>query len=406
MGFFGYFEKYYLEQAFGWQYIVSMCVLVIQISLVMNSFKWDKKGMLIKLLDCCLCFLLYLFVFCFVEYFLGSHQYINYICWPFIVFSHAFYLCHYKFFDKLSKGVALTITLYLEPMIASSLLELFGLNFSPYFGPISVIITALLALLSVLFMKKYTLKEEEKSNYLSLFLMLFLIAFIVSFIIVDLPEGESFLNAFSHLLIYSLILIFTFVSYYYFYSLNLDFTKSLENQALLLNEEKARKSLEASSENLENLRKRRHDMKNQYQYMRLLLEKGDKEKLNAFFARMIDGSSFSLSEIDEEDGSLFLRQIKAENPGIRFLFHSNFSESDPLFLESETLIKRLIGENAVQGAKNEIWLEEGEGSLLLTFASKKEAVPSFEEGALLISSRLQEGKDGSFLTYKISKRQK
>ena len=406
MGFFGYFEKYYIDRVFGWNYIVSMIVLTIQISLVMNSYKWNLKGILLKVLDSAITFGVYIFVFCFAEYFLGSHQYINYICWPFVIAFHFLYFCHYQFFDKVSKGVCLAIVLYLEPMLTSSLIELVD-PYSAYFGVYSTVLETCFGVFCVLFMKKFTLKKSEKVNYVCLLLLLFLIAFTLAFIIADLPEGEVFLNAWSHVLIYSLIGVFAFISYYYFYRLNVDFSASLESQALLLKEENARKALETSEANLENLRKRRHDMKNQYQYMRLLLEQGDKEKLNEFFQRMIEGSSVSLNvpSSKQDEASWFEDRICKSFSNVDFLFHNNFEEGDNSFLiETEDLILSLIGENLEGSEKNEVWMEGGKETILLTLSSLSEDSPrSFTKGALNVTSKLQKTKKGTFLTYKITK---
>ena len=406
MGFFEYFEKYYINHVFGWNYIVSMVVLTLQISLVMNSYKWNLKGILFKVLDSAITFAIYIFVFCFAEYFLGSHQYINYICWPFVIAFHFLYFCHYKFFDKLSKGVCLTIVLYLEPMLTSSLIELVD-PYTPYFGIYSTVLETCFGVLCVLFMRKFTLKKSEKINYVCLLLLLFLIAFTVAFIVADLPEGEAFLNAWSHVLIYSLIGVFAFISYYYFYRLNVDFNASLETQALLLKEENARMALEASEANLEDLRKRRHDMKNQYQYMRLLLEQGDKEKLNEFFQRMIEGSSVSLnvpsSKLDE--ANWFEDRIRKSFSNVEFLFHNNFEEGGNAFLiETEDLILSLIGDNLGASEKDEIWMEGDKGTIFLTLSASDESSPrSFTKGELHVASKLQKTKKGAFLTYKITK---
>ena len=180
MGFFGYFQKYYLEQAFGWNYIATMAILCSQITLVMNSKEWNLKGFLWKIIDFCITYLIQLFFFCFWEYFLGSHVYINYIVWPFVIACHFFYFCSYKLFDKLSKGVSLTIALYLEPMITSSLLEVMGVA-NTYFGFVSLLIVMLFGILNILFLSKFTLKKTENINYICFFLLFIYFLILVFF---------------------------------------------------------------------------------------------------------------------------------------------------------------------------------------------------------------------------------
>ncbi len=406
MGFFGYFEKYYINLSFGWNYIVSMLILTIEISLVMNSFKYNLKGILFKLLDCIITFGIEIFIFCLAEFLLGSHQYINYICWPIIIFSHAFYFCHYKAFDRLSKGLCLTIILYLEPMISSSICDLFGITNFPV---ATTIFTIIFALATSFFMPKFTLKKTEKINYVCLLLMIFLVAFTIAFIIVDLPEGEKSLNAWSHFTIYILIATFALISYYYFYRLNVDFNNSLQSQALLIREEQNRLALETSRANLEDLRRRRHDMKNQYQYMRLLLEKGEKDQLNLFFQQMVKGTEISKNPSETPSNHIHIFQNRLQNtyPECSFIFHDNITnDANDFLIEIEDTLFLLIKKNLQKG-ENEIWLEGDKKELFLTFKSsdKNRNVEKISKGELEIDPFIEETQKGTYLTYKIYKKE-
>ena len=148
-------------------------------------------------------------------------------------------------------------------------------------------------------------------------------------------------------------------------------------------------------------------MKNQYQYMRLLLEQGDKEKLNEFFQRMIEGSSVSLnvpsSKLDE--ANWFEDRIRKSFSNVEFLFHNNFEEGGNAFLiETEDLILSLIGDNLGASEKDEIWMEGDKGTIFLTLSASDESSPrSFTKGELHVASKLQKTKKGAFLTYKITK---
>lgn len=406
MEFFGYFTKYYIDQAFGWNYIATMAILCSQITLVMNSKEWNLKGILWKTLDFVITFLIQLFFFCFWEYFFGSHVYINYIVWPIVIFCHFFYFCSYKFFDKLSKGVSLTITLYLEPMIASSLLDAMELP-TAYFDYASFFIVFFFGLLSTLFLSKFTLKKTENINYICFFLLLFLVAFTLVLILTDLPEGEVSLNAISHLSIYFLIAIFAMISYYFFYRINVDYSQALDNQAILLKEEKNKETLEASQANLENLRKRRYDMKNQYQYMRLLLENGDKKKLNEFFQRMIEGSDVTFAPSNKKTESLLWQErIKEKYPTVVFSFHNNLEKEGEKNLPAfEPVFDIILQKATPMNKKQEIWLEGDGSSYLLTLSSsskenKTVSFPDYE-----IHESCQKDAPSSFLkTFRISQK--
>lgn len=372
MEFFEYFNRYYVEQIFGWNYIISMMIFSFQTALVMNSFKWNLKGILFKLLDCVITFALQILLFCFWEYFFGSHQYINYIVWPILIVIHFFYFCRYKFFDKLSKGVCLTIILYHEPTIFNTFSEIVGLD-GRYFGVISTIAYLLAAVLIVIFLTKFTLKKTENINFICFFLMLFVVAFTIAFINVDLPEGEKAANAWSHIILYILMLTFALISYYYFYRLNVDFSNALESQALLIKEERNRKALETSRQNLEDLRKRRHDMKNQYQYMRLLLEQGNKEKLNEFFQRMIEGSTYEIHSLVGGDALRKYEEIlEKEYPDIHFIYHTNIELKDKThILEIANMLLSLARKNLGELDEVEAWIEGDENSILFTITSKE-----------------------------------
>lgn len=290
-------------------------------------------------------------------------------------------------------------------MIASSLLDAMELP-TAYFDYASFFIVFFFGLLSTLFLSKFTLKKTENINYICFFLLLFLVAFTLVLILTDLPEGEVSLNAISHLSIYFLIAIFAMISYYFFYRINVDYSQALDNQAILLKEEKNKETLEASQANLENLRKRRHDMKNQYQYMRLLLENGDKEKLNEFFQRMIEGSDVTFTPSNKKtNSSLWQDKIKGEYPGVSFIFHSNLEKEGEKNLPEYEKVFDFILQNSSLNKKQEIWLEGDGSSYLLTLSSsskenKTVSFPDYE-----IHESCQKDAPSSFLkTFRISQK--
>ncbi len=291
-------------------------------------------------------------------------------------------------------------------MLSSTIIELFA-SLNPNFAIFNACLLVLASIFVIAYMPKYTLKKTEKINYACFFLMIFLVGFTLSFILVDLPEGESFLNAWSHLVIYTLIGTFAIISYYYFYCINLDFTHSLESQALLIKEERNRIILETSRNNLEELRKRRHDMKNQYQYMRLLLENGDTEKLNEFFKRMIEGTPSSINAPKERENELtyFEERIRQTFKETTFIFHDNFDNDGLNFLiDTEDLLLGLLKENIYPTNEMEIWMEGNGTSLFLTFPIKQDELPiKLSKGNLHIDSSIQQSDKGIFLTYRISK---
>lgn len=214
------------------------------------------------------------------------------------------------------------------------------------------------------------------------------------------------MNAISHLSIYFLIAIFAMISYYFFYRINVDYSQALDNQAILLKEEKNKETLEASQANLENLRKRRHDMKNQYQYMRLLLENGDKKKLNEFFQRMIEGSDVTFTSSNKKtNSSLWQDKIKGEYPGVSFIFHSNLEKEGEKNLPEYEKVFDFILQNSSLNKKQEIWLEGDGSSYLLTLSSsskenKTVSFPDYE-----IHESCQKDAPSSFLkTFRISQK--
>ena len=320
--FFDYFSKYYIHLAFGPGYVLSQIIMIVSIALSFfshrfsfkrgekdgkNWFLWKKEGdkpngivSLYLLADLASVFAITIFCYCFFEFFLGSHNYINYLVWPIVVVSSAFLFNKDPWFAKVAKIACLVTFLFVEPVFGIEIKSLWS------FRGADVLTLFLLSLLFVLVLRYCRLDKYPFSNMMSLILLVAIMA--ISIVSICLWDGgnEDELDTFnSHEFFVDLgYLLFSISSYYLYYRTLLEHDKSLESQAILFKVKNEEEMLKMSKNNMEELASIRHDLKNQYQYMKTLLESKDYDKLNTFFADMTETAFVPLSYVDTGNSTL------------------------------------------------------------------------------------------------------
>lgn len=353
--FFDYFRRYYIELGMGINYPIQMALFCLTITLSMNTLKWDKKGILLRILDAAITFLLQVFFFSFFEFLFGSHNYINYISWPFVVLIHCFFFTKEPFFDRIAKGLVLLIFIILLPQLNSNIISVLGKTGSEHFSLFSILLTFFFTSLWSAFFLFLQAKRRANSkvSILSFLILLFSLGFSLALIVTDNTEQRNqYLNNVSHLFLYILLMCISIVTYSLFCKANVYHTSSYESERMALRLDADKRMVNLSRENLNKLRRLRHDTKNQYQFMKMLIDNGEYQKLKEFCSEMMK------QDIEISD-------ISTRNPII-----------DSLIKEEKEVLK-----------KERIFLEISSSSLLGFQASKEELSPFFQElEAYLIQS--------------------
>lgn len=318
--FFDYFTKYYINHDFGPSYILTIIIMVLEVVLAFNdyrvSFKRKKgepkgfinrvcsfflreskedgianwKSILYFLADLVVTYIVQILLFCAAEFFFGSHNYINYIVWPIMVAAHAFFMNRFSWFERIAKGGVLITVLLLEPVLSQIIGAPFGQLSGTYFHYIAVLVFFAVGSFTIWMLRKCSMGDFSFSNPVCLILIAFVTVW--SFILIVFMKIEP--NAvgdysfdYVHFLLFFGLLAFSEVTYYLYYETLLEHDRALRNQATALKAENDKEMLEFSMNNMESLRKLRHDIKNQYQYMKVLFDSGDKEKLKTFLFRYV-----------------------------------------------------------------------------------------------------------------------
>lgn len=221
MDFFGWFDKYFIHHTFGYAYILSIIFLVLQICGVLNSYRlsfhpngkgnsfftWKSKDekwlnyqvLLLCLADIASTFLVTVFVFCFWEFLLGSHNYINYISWPLVILFHVFVFTKLPWFERIAKAACLTTIVFIEPALNLTVVTPIAQGSQKAFPIVSSIFLALLCFLTTFALRHYRMDKFEPSNYLCLWLLVLIMA--VSICVTCIPRysdgGENQPNDYS-----------------------------------------------------------------------------------------------------------------------------------------------------------------------------------------------------------------
>lgn len=95
------------------------------------------------------------------------------------------------------------------------------------------------------------------------------------------------------------------------------YSSAYDSDVLLLKYESDKRMIDVSKENLEELRKLRHDMKNQYQFMKRMIDEGKLEEFKKYFHEMRENQNMNMINTS----NTMIDQIIFEE--IKYLKHQN-----------------------------------------------------------------------------------
>lgn len=322
--FFKYFVSYYIDLVFGPLYVVQMAIFTLLITISLNPFRWNREGILIKILDLLLTFVAQILCFCLCESLLGSNNYNNYIVWPIVILIHCLCFIRYNPSYQIGKGLVVCIFIMLFPQISANLNTLLQYHMETNFFALSLTTLILLSTIWIVIFL-LTSKEDVKTKPLYFILFLFILAFSIAIIVTDSRERDYIDYVRSHICVYILLLFLSLVAYYLFTTSNKYYTKQYESEALALKYESDKKITDVSKENLEELRKFRHDMKNQYRFMKTLIDSEDMEKFKKYFEELKSSQFQALINTNNEALNIALYEMhrKMTQRNINLIISSN-----------------------------------------------------------------------------------
>jgi hypothetical protein len=286
-----YFTDLYINRHFGTNFIVSNVLFVLGVVLLFNDYKFNKKGILIKLGDAIVTFVIQTF-FSSIFYFFWGPEFMGYIIWPIVIFSHAFLMNDMKWFDRVMKALTLS-SLYILVIPLSAAIGA-ALNIKDE----DIYFVVLLTSLSFILLKMFSLEEVSKISYPCLITQVVLTVLVIILNVMISMGGMEAMTFSLRIMVLLILFLISCFTYYMFYMVSSEHEKAIRIQAMAFKSHNDSQMVKLTQDNIEDLRKMRHDMRNQYQYMKILLANKDYEKLNSFFSDMTESSFVPLNFID------------------------------------------------------------------------------------------------------------
>lgn len=272
--------------------IGTLVTYAICIVIVFNDFKRDRKGILLRFVDFAITFI-YMHVVGFFVYLINANMAIFfYIVIPLTILPHAFLTNKYKLPRRLMTAMTLNSFLVLCFRMSLDIGFLLNISWQDYF------FVFIICAVGVFFLRLFPLDNYSKVIW-PCFLSQFIV-FVSTYIAVTTMTGSIHIIDFTpaSLTICIVLYIIACVTYYLAHMLLAYYEKDLTDRALLFKSQSDYQSLKVAQENMEELKKIRHDLKSQYQYMKYLLDQKNYEGLEKHFNDMYETAFVPLSFID------------------------------------------------------------------------------------------------------------
>ncbi len=315
---FDYFKLHYLDLRFGPSYILTEILFVITAVTLLTKFKKTKKCWITFGIALPAAFLFVILCNSLIQWIFGaSHN--RWVAYPLLLILYAVFFSKYKRRTKIimvclfylnflaTMGISESLAYYIDEALALS---------QSYFA---IILFAIFSIGSVSYLKFYAL---DSFKFVPLMCIGLAITFSAVGITVEVLHSFRIITPTRD---YHLVvgLAFYIISVIMYALLHYICTEVQNNHALILKEksrEEEQKFVALSSQNLEELKKIRHELKNQYAYLKLLLEGGDTKKALDYFdsmeIRVLPTLTVINSENDTVNTVMNLERQKAKDKGI------------------------------------------------------------------------------------------
>ncbi len=233
---------------------------------------------------------------------------------------YALFICRYPLKNKLimtSTILAASVEMVNFSYITGRLIDatVSGLTI-----PMLVLVYAFIAVLAV-FESRFSMAkfDDFPTGGLVLILIINTIGVAATFVTMLLDTALGLASVYSSM-VYMLLYILTVVSYFSFYIIYLERDRRIRLEAKNRMAEATSEQFRLTVRNMEDLRKIRHDMKNNYSYMRALLEKKEYAKLDdilsSFSSKKLKPEFYIDCGNDDMSAILTMEAAKAYDEGI------------------------------------------------------------------------------------------
>lgn len=312
-----YFYAFYVELEVG---IVGIVTNYISAMLIPMLYAGDRRpgpgaffALLAKMSGCAIvmqgiCALYYLFF--------GSLC-MPQICCGIMTALYAVVMCKYRVLARVLPGAtffALTANILVVCFSISDMLQLLGSDSEPV---IVILLTLTLMTACTLFCRAFSVRKLTDVSVVSVAMVGALaLANFVFWIITNVTDMSSG----AKIIIGIILIVLLLLAYYSAYAISRNSDELHKRRAEALSREADERMMRLGEENLEALRKLRHELKNQYAYMRVLLERGEYDKLAKYFAEYERDLPEALTYVDcgnrTVNAVIAVEQARARRAGV------------------------------------------------------------------------------------------
>lgn len=331
-------------------YALTNWTFAIAIVLVFNHKPYDRKGILLKIAD----LLVTQIVMFLISYFVSlgfNTATVFYVCIPLTIAAHAFLMNHFSLQNRLLKAMTLASLLLIVFRFSLDIGFILSLGDNDYYV---VFAFTAVSVFIVMFFSARTYHRIVVPCFIGQGLVT--ISVYVTIIYLTNTIHDPSFSIYS-LVVMGCFFLITCITYFLAYEVTFFYDKAIANQALYLKSQNDYQMVQLAQENIEDLRKMRHDMKNQYEYMKMLLNQKDYAKLEAYFSDMSESAFVPLNYIDcgnsDISAVMNMEVHKAKNEGIA-ISHSLLVPAQ-LDISSFDLSRFLsnIVDNAIESVKRD-----------------------------------------------------
>jgi len=311
---FDYFNNFYIKLQFGSAFVITEVIFILGLFVLLNSIPKDKKEWLKVCLSLPCAWIVSLILSSFI-YWLSGNAYNREIVYPLILALYAVKICRYSPYCRVIMCCNFYAMFLMSLGLSEAISFIAGSN-----NVVTIIIFGICLILFSLYLKLFS---PEKFNNIPLVcvalpIIYLIIAYILEIFLVSLDAIE--LSRQAHILIDSAVTLLLIICYLLIYFINKETDKKLKLEVDNTRIEQEMQLLQFSKANLEELRLIRHDIKNQYACVKLLLEEKKSDKAIEYFYGLENSFSpaFYLDTGNEDvNTAINLELIKAKSNGIQ-----------------------------------------------------------------------------------------
>ena len=361
MKFFEYFIQYYINQKFGWTYILTELISCFVISFSFNNGNPKDFRFYLKLFsDFAFTWILEVLISCFFYWVL----YINgqdttsmrYFVYPLVALIHTIYPKDIgKYIMRFTCAIFSSSFVFMAINLSGALGTMITDFIGHYPNNILFDYTLYIVLLGLIGISVlFKLLSPFRYKFVKpLPVLLVDTVFVLSYIVTICSGviGKN-INPLFNCILYTMLLVISFLCYTIFYLNVKNYNKVIDYQMKAMKAESEANQLEISASQYEELHRIRHELKNQMSLLEQMFKEKKYEEMNEYFADISEKVHVTIDYIDSGNSLvnavLNMELSKAKSAGIPFDTHLSIVSDLPIDPQDMTSLLSNLIDNAIE----------------------------------------------------------